>query len=58
MTCVEYPREAIKDVDLILEGNKAALKYFGNEHRSYPSSYRPELDIKDELDEELTNRFQ
>ena len=38
MTCVEYLHGAIKNVYLILEGNKAALKSFGYVHRPYPSS--------------------
>ena len=38
MTCVEYLCGAIKNVDLILEGNKAYLKSFGGGHRPYPSS--------------------
>ena len=41
MTCVEYLCGDIKNVDLILECNKAALKYFGGGHRPYSSSYRP-----------------
>ena len=58
MTCVEYLHGAIKNVDSILEGNKADLKSFGGIHRPYPSLYRPYLDVSNELDEELTNRFQ
>ena len=40
MTCIEYLRGAIKNVNSILEGNKAALKSFGDIHCTYPSSYR------------------
>ena len=58
MTCVDYLDGAIKNADLIIEGNKAALNSFGGEHRPCPSSYRPELDGTTELDEEFTNRFQ
>ena len=36
MTCIEYLHGAIKNVDLILEGNKAALKSFGDGYCPYP----------------------
>ena len=36
MTCVEYLCGGIKNVYLILEGNKVALKSFGDVHRTYP----------------------
>ena len=36
MTYVEYLCGAIKNVDLILEGNMADLKSFGNGHCPYP----------------------
>ena len=49
---------AINNVHLILEGNKVALKSFGDVHRPHPSSYSPELDVTNELDEDLTDRFQ
>ena len=58
MTCFEYLCGAINNVYLILEGNKVALKSFGDVHRPYPSSYSPELDVTNELDEDLTDRFQ
>ena len=38
MTCVEYMHGAIKNVDSVLEGNKADLKSFGGGHCPYPSS--------------------
>ena len=41
MTCVEYMRGDIKTMNLIREGNKAALKSFRDGHCLYPSSYRP-----------------
>ena len=41
MTCVEYMRGDIKTMDLIREGNKAALKSFRDGHCPYLSSYRP-----------------
>ena len=49
MTFVEYMYGVINNVDLILEVNKAALKSFGGGNRPYTSSYRPELDITNEL---------
>ena len=58
MTCVEYLCVSIKNVYLVLEGNKADLKPFRYLHCPYPSSYRPELEVRDELDAEFTNRFQ
>ena len=38
MICIEYLRGDIKNVYSILEGNKANLKSFGDEHSSYPLS--------------------
>ena len=58
MTCVEYICGDIKKIDLILEGNKAVLKSFGGVYCPYTSSYRPKLDVTDELDAELINMFQ
>ena len=49
---------SVQNVDSILEGNKEDLNLFGYVHRPYPSSYRPKLDVTDELDAELINRFQ
>ena len=51
MTCVEYMRGDIKNADSVLEGKKADLKSFVDVQCHYPSSYRPELDFTDELDE-------
>ena len=36
MNFVEYICGPIKNVDSILEGNKATLKFFGNGHSPYP----------------------
>ena len=58
MTCFEYLHGAIKNVDYIPEGNKADLKSLGGGHRPNPSSYRPELDVNDEFNEDLTNIFE
>ena len=41
MACIEYLRGDIKNIDLILEGNKANLKSLGDGNRTYPSSYGP-----------------
>ena len=40
MNCIAYLRGDIKNVDQMLEGNKAALKSFGDVYHTYPSSYR------------------
>ena len=58
MTCVDYLKGAIANVDKMLNESNAALKNFGVGHRPYPSSYRPELDVTNELNEEQLNRFQ
>ena len=50
MTCVEYMFGSINNVYSILEDNKAALRSFGDGHRPNHLSYRPVLDITDELD--------
>ena len=42
----------------MLEGKKSALKSCRDGNRTYPSSYSPYLDVTNELDAELTNRFQ
>ena len=43
---------------MILEVNNASLKSFRDEHCPYFSSYRPELEVTNELYEEFTKRFQ
>ena len=58
MNCVEYLCGAIKNIDSILEGNKADLKSFRAGNSPYPSTYRPELDVTNELDVEFIHRFQ
>ena len=42
----------------MLEGKKTVLKSFWDRHCPYSSSYRPELDVTDELAQNLTKRFQ
>ena len=58
MTCVDYIKGAIKSVNDMLEKDNVALKMFGDGHRPYPSSYRPELDVSELLSDELINRYQ
>ena len=58
MTCVDYITGAIRNVSSMLEGDKAPLKMFGDGHRPYPSSYRPELDVTELLSDALINRYQ
>ena len=36
MTCVDYLRGAIKNVNDMLNGNNVAMKMFGDGHRPYP----------------------
>ena len=49
MTCVKYLCGTIKNVDSILEGNKLSLKSSGDGNCPYPSSYRLEFDVTNEL---------
>ncbi|GFH56846.1 hypothetical protein CTEN210_13322 [Chaetoceros tenuissimus] len=58
MNCVEYLKGAIENVDNQLQDHDSALKNYGDGKRPYPSSYRPEMDVTQELDAELMNRFQ
>ena len=58
MTCVDYISGAIKSVNSMLEEDKASLKMFGDGHRPYPSSYRPEIDVTGLLSDILINRYQ
>ena len=58
MTFVEYMRGDINNVYSMLEGKNSALKSGGDGNRTYPSLYSPYLDVTNELDAELNNRFQ
>ena len=58
MTCVDYLKGVISNVNKNLEQAKTSLKNFGDGKRPYPSSYRPEIDVSRELDPEQTNYFQ
>ena len=57
-TCVDYLKGAIENVDKMLKEADTSLKKFGDGHRPYPSSYRPELEVSKELNEQLLNRYQ
>ena len=57
-TCVDYLRGSIDNVDRMLKEYNTALKCYGDGHRPYPSSYRPELYVSQELGPELINRYQ
>ena len=39
-------------------GYKSAINNYGDRHMPYSSSYRPELDVTEELGEDLINRYQ
>lgn len=58
MTCVDYLKGTIEEVNKTLHESGTALKNFGKGERPYPSSYRPELDVSRELDDRMTNRYQ
>ena len=58
MTCVDYLKGAIRNVDNMLEEDNAALKMFGDGKRPYPSSYRPEIDVSPVLGTVLIQRYQ
>ena len=55
--CVGYLKSEIDNVNNSLGVDKSVLKNYGNGGRPYSSSYRPELDVTEELGEELTNRY-
>ena len=58
MSCGDYLKGAIKNIDDTLAESKSALKMFGDGHRPYPSSYRPEIDTSTLLEPELISRYQ
>ena len=58
MTCVDYLKGAIRNVNNMLEESNTALKTFGNGHRPYESSYMPEIDVSQLLSPELINKYQ
>ena len=58
MICVDYFTGAIRNVDNMLEESKTALKTFGNGHRTYESSYRPEIYVSPLFSPYLIHRYQ
>jgi hypothetical protein len=58
-TCVDYCKGAIGNVEAMLQQDGMnPLKTYGDGKRPYPSTYRPEIDVTKELDDESTQRFQ
>ena len=58
MTCNDYIKSAIQSVNYILGKENVALKMFGDGHRPYSSSYRPEMDVSMILSDDIINRYQ
>lgn len=50
-TCVDYLKVSIDNFDRMLKEDQKALKFYGDGHRPFPSSYRPEMDVTHELGE-------
>lgn len=42
----------------MLNKDKAVLKSFGDAHRPYPSTYRPEIEVSELLNDAMINRYQ
>ena len=57
MTCVDYIKGAIENFNNMLGKDKVVMKMFGDGHRPYPSSYRPEMDVSELLSDILINRY-
>ena len=55
--CAGYLKSSIENFDNSLGVDYTALNNYGDRHRPYSSSFRPELDVTEELGEELTNRY-
>ena len=55
---MDYLKRAIDNVDNSIGVDKTALKNYGDGHSPYSSSFRPELDVTEELGEEVNNRYQ
>jgi hypothetical protein len=59
MSCVDYCKSAVQNVEQMLKSDGASpLKVYGDCKRPYPSTYRPEIDVSEELDDENVQRFQ
>jgi len=57
-TSVDYLTGAVQQVEAELEKHKLTLKIYGDGKRPYDIKYRPEIDVTNELDEKLLNRYQ
>jgi hypothetical protein len=55
MNCVDYLKGTIKNVNNMLQEADSALKNCGDGKRPYPSSYRPEIEVTHELNDDLGN---
>jgi len=58
MSCVDYLKGAVKNVDKMLKEDKAVLKSFGDGHQPYPSTYRPEIEMSELRNDKMINRYQ
>lgn len=58
MSCVDYLDGAIKNVNTMLNNDKAALKMFGDSKRPFTQKHRPEIDVSPLLDSDLLSRYQ
>ena len=56
--CVEYLKNAIDNFDNSLGVYKTELNNCGDVNRSYSSSFKPALDVTEEMGEELTKSYQ
>ena len=56
--CVDYLKREIDNVDNSIGVDKTELNNYGDRHRPYSSSFRPELDVTEVLVDKLTNRYQ
>jgi len=57
LSCYDYLNNALKQVQDELSERNLSLKQSETGLRPHPSSYRPEVDVTQVLDEEKTNRF-
>jgi hypothetical protein len=59
MSSEDYVRSAISNVeDMLKRDGSPPLKVYGDSKRPYPSSYRPEIDVTEELDADGIQKFQ
>ena len=57
MTYADYLLGAIKNIDSMLEKDKAASKMFGDRKHPYASSYQPEINVSPLLDTILIQSY-